>query len=230
MGLGSILKVLGGIGSVAAAPFTGGTSLAWLPAALAGTAAAGGLMENTKGARTSTSTSMAVDSPENATIANQLRIMLSNRMNTPVDMSGYEANGVSGINDTYRSIAQGLQNQMTARGLGSSPVAGNAQTNLAMHRGGDIAQFRNTIPLVQNDLQNQSISQAMQFYNAQPRTVTQSGVAPGSMAGGAFSSVAEMLAYLAGKGILGKPGAPGGPVTNKPGSIYTGDIPGTLNA
>lgn len=33
MGLGSIL---GGIGSIVAAPFTGGTSLAWLPAALAG--------------------------------------------------------------------------------------------------------------------------------------------------------------------------------------------------
>lgn len=42
--LSNIGKILGGVGSVAAAPFTGGTSLAWLPAALgAGGAALGAI-------------------------------------------------------------------------------------------------------------------------------------------------------------------------------------------
>jgi hypothetical protein len=42
--LGTLGKVLGGVGSIAAAPFTAGTSLAWLPAALgAGGAALGAI-------------------------------------------------------------------------------------------------------------------------------------------------------------------------------------------
>lgn len=44
MGWGKLGSILGSIGSVAAAPFTGGTSLAWLPAALgAGGAALGAI-------------------------------------------------------------------------------------------------------------------------------------------------------------------------------------------
>lgn len=50
----SLLKVGGAIGSVVAAPFTAGTSLAWLPAVLGGASAAGSLIGAKKTASTAT--------------------------------------------------------------------------------------------------------------------------------------------------------------------------------
>jgi hypothetical protein len=49
MGLGAIL---GGIGAVAAAPFTGGTSLAWLPAAISGGGAVADAITHSGGGNT----------------------------------------------------------------------------------------------------------------------------------------------------------------------------------
>lgn len=54
--MGKALKIIGGIGSIAAAPFTAGTSLAWLPAALGGASMVGSLMDRGKGGPSPTST------------------------------------------------------------------------------------------------------------------------------------------------------------------------------
>lgn len=66
MGLG---RILGGIGSIVAAPFTGGTSLAWLPAAIAGggalvdglTSRGGGSSSRTSGSTLSSGMSPELD-------------------------------------------------------------------------------------------------------------------------------------------------------------------------
>lgn len=206
-----LAKIGGAIGSIAAAPFTAGTSLAWLPAALGGVSALGGLLENTKGARTGTQTGTQTttpgENPQFANMGNLLRSLYERRLNADVPLEGYEASGLQGINDAFAGVQQNLDANLTSRGLATSPVAGAAQSNLQAARGGQMAQFLNNLPLLRRQLQDQDIAQASAFYSAQPRptTTTQTGtfVQPGSAGGSAFSSAAEMIAYLAGKGLFG---------------------------
>lgn len=177
-------------------PSTGLTAADW---AQLGLTAAGGVLSNR--AQTSTQVTTPTESPAFVGLGEALRQTVQSRLNQPLPPA-YETNGIKTINDTYGSIAQGLHNQLTTRGLSSSPVAGNADTNLALRRGGDIVNFQNNLPLVQNDLQNQNIGQAMQLYNA-GRGSTSTSTTPGNVLGGGFKSVAQMMAYLHGQ--QGKP-------------------------
>lgn len=160
--------------------------------AILGLSAAGGALSNRP--QTSTQVTTPVESPEYAGLGAALRQTVQSRLNQPLPPA-YETNGIKTINDTYGSIAQGLHNQLTSRGLSSSPVAGNADTNLALRRGGDIVNFQNNLPLVQNDLQNQNIAQAMQLYNS-GRGTSSTGRTSGNVVGGAFSDTATALGYL----------------------------------
>lgn len=207
MGLGGILKGIGAIGSIAAAPFTGGTSLAWLPAALGGASAVGGLLSNTKGARTGqqTNTTVPVEPAGYATLGDLLRSRAVERLRSSMDMSGLEANGIADINSAFDPVEMSVNNSLTSRGLGTSPVAGAADATLGAARGGSIAQWLNQIPQIQRDYQSQDFAAANSVFASRPLGSTQSGtvINPGSAAGSAFGSAAEMLAFLAGQGLLG---------------------------
>lgn len=216
MGLGSILKGIAGVGSIAAAPLTGGTSLAWLPAALGGAAAVGGALSNTQGARTTTST--PTFGPEYSTLAGLLRSRAEDRLRTGTDLGGYTANGISGINNAFGGVKQTIDNNLTSRGLGTSPVAGAVDANAELARAGNISQFLNNLPLLQRQLQTEDMNAAGDVLNMGRGTST---VLPGSAAGSAFGSAAEMLAFLHGQGIFGQGG---NTVAKLPGSIATGDF------
>ena len=149
MGLPGWLRTIGGIGSVIAAPFTGGTSLAALPAILGGVAAVGGALEGRKGARTSTSTSTINEPPAYAGLGDLLRKRITDRLNSTYDMSGYTANGIKDINNAYGGVDQSINNSLTSRGLGTSPIAGAADIHSGLARAGNIAQFLNTVPMLQ---------------------------------------------------------------------------------
>lgn len=190
----SFLSKLLTIGSTIAAPFTGGLSTL-IPVAAG---AIGGVLENREAARRSTTTPTL--SPEYKTLNDLLRARAEQRLKDTIDMSGYEANGLANINDAYSGADAAIENSLTARGLSRSPVAGNAVTQSNLRRGGDAAQFLNTIPQLQRQYQNEDMGFASGLLNANRG---QQSVAPGSVAGGAFSSAAEMLAYLQGKGVLG---------------------------
>ncbi len=163
----------------------------------AGSAIAGGL-SNTKAARTSTA--MPTVSPEYKTLGDLLRSRAEERLRSTIDMRGYEANGISNINDAFGGISQTLNNNLTSRGLGTSPVAGAVDANTQMARGGNIAQFLNTIPQLQRQMQSDDMTQAMNIFQ---QGLGQTNVGAGSALGSAFGSGAEMLAFLHGKGAFG---------------------------
>lgn len=192
--------------------------------------ALGGLFGNTQGARTSTSSSTITpgENPQVAGIGSMLRSMYAAKLGAPTPLAGYSANGLQSINDTFAGIKQNSDNSLTARGLASSPMAATADTNINTARGSQMASFLNNLPLLQRQMQNEDLSSASNFYNAQPRPMTQNGtnVGAGSAAAGAFSSAATMLAYLQGKGMLG--GGSGGGSGSGSSGLSIGDITGAF--
>lgn len=188
--------------------------LGLLPALLTGGSAVAGALSNTKGARTSTATPTI--SPEYKTLADLLRSRAEERLRSNMDMSGYKASGIQGINEAFQGIQQSSANNLTSRGLASSPVAGQVGANIDMARGGNIAEFLNTIPQLQRQFQNQDLGIAQDVLRQGMGTES---VGAGSAAGGAFGSAAEMLAFLSGQGLLGG-GGPRRPTVRSAGGPY----------
>ncbi len=174
--------------------------------------AIGGALSNTEGARTSTSTPTIT--PGYQSLAQLLQKRAMDRLNSSTDMSGFTSNGLENIGQSFRNANVTTNANLTARGLGTSPVAGAviARSNIA--RAGANAGFMNTVPLIQRDFQNQDMADALSQVTQLGRGTT--GVAPGSPVAGGFSSAAELLAYLQGKGALGA-GSGGGTMANGPG-------------
>ncbi len=208
MGLGSILGTIGG---AIAAPFTGGASL--IPTiASAGIGAIGGALGNTQGARTSTSTPTIA--PGYQSLAQLLQQRAMQRLNTDTNLSGFQSTGLENIGQSFRNAQTGLNANLTARGLATSPVAAAAQARLGVAQAGQNAQFMNTIPLIQRQFQNEDMANALGQVTQLGRGT--SNVGAGSALAGGFSSAAELLAYLQGKGALGQ-GNASGTMVNGPG-------------
>lgn len=193
-----------------------------LPAlATAGAGIAGGLSSRS-GARTGTSTVSPVEPAGYSTLGDLLRSRAEARLRSSMDMGGFEASGIQNINDAFRGISDSVNNDLTSRGLGTSPIAGTAVTNVETARGGNIAEFLNSLPLLQRQMQDQDFQNANSLYANRPIGQTQTAVQPGSAAGNAAGSAAEMLAFLQGQGLFSKgiPGAVTGALGS--GSIATG--------
>lgn len=181
MGWGSWLKVLGGIGGAAAAPFTGGTSLAWLPGVLGAAGVAGGALES----RGSTG------------LRGELVSRATDKLNSPTALpEGYESTGISNINSIHDLIGQSLQNKLTQRGLGGSPNESSVLAKSELARGGDISRFSNSIPLLELDYQNRDMNSAANVLGA-------AGNGSTSNVGSGIMSAVEMLAELYGSGAFG---------------------------
>lgn len=171
---------------------------AWLiPALMTGAAAGAGAMGNKK----KTVSSVPVVAPEYKGMQGALLNLIQQRLASPTSLpSGYEAGQIRDINSAYGLAGQNLSNRMTARGLGTSPVAGAGETKLALGRAGEISRMRAALPLVERTLRDQDLSLATNVLRTGMGT---SATDPGNMTGGAFTSAADMLAYLYGKGAFG---------------------------
>ena len=192
------LKGLAGIGSIIAAPFTAGTSLSWLPAALGGASVAGGLLEGRKGARTQTTSQTPGQFGE---IGELLKQKYQQKLTSPSALpAGYETTGIGNINQTYDLINESLRNKLTSRGLTGSPNEAAVMGRSELQRGGDIVRFQNQLPLLERDLQEQDLANAMKLYYGGTGTET---VLPGSALGSGLSQGADILAYLYGSGAFG---------------------------
>jgi len=166
------------------------------PLIMAAGSALGGAFANKKQTTTSTPTVSPEYSPLQAALLKSVMARLSAPYSLP---TGYEAGQIKNINQTYGAAGQNLANRLTARGMGSSPVAANAFTNMAMGRAGQISTMQAGLPLLERQLQTDDLSMAGNLL----RTGTgQSMTTPGNMTGGAFTSAADMLAYLYGKGAF----------------------------
>lgn len=182
-----------------------------IPAITAGASLIGGLFKK-KQTQASTSTMAPTLDPAfgplQSTIMNQVMARLKGG---GPDLSGYAGSGVADINHTFDLIKQSQGNNLTARGLASSPVAGVVDANRDMARGGEIARFQNSLPLLSRELQNQDLGFAANFLNAgrgTTSTSTGSATGGGGLAGG-FENLAGMLGYLISTGKLGGNGLPG---------------------
>ena len=170
----------------------------------------GGIFGNKK--KTQTSSTVQTLDPAFQGIQGLLMKQIMARLTNPSKLpTGYEAGAISGINNTYGLAQQSLDNRMTARGLGTSPIAGAGETNMQLGRAGEISRMQAGLPLIERQLQDQDLAAAQALLGlGRGQTTTQT--MPGNMLGGGAQSLSSMLAFLYGSGAFGaKPAAATGP-------------------
>ena len=137
--------------------------------------------------------------PAYAPMEGALAQLLRDRLYSQTPLEGYEATGLGQINNVYDLVRQRNQNNLTRRGLSTSPIAANVDVTSEASRGSEIAAFQNQLPLLQRSLQDQDIGNMSDFL-AGTRGVQTSG----NMAGGALGGVGSMLGFLIGQGAFDK--------------------------
>lgn len=166
-----------------------------LPIALGGLSFLGGLFGN-KNKQTST--------PNHGPLQDRILQIMRQRLGSSADLSGYRAQGLQDTNQTFDLIRQSQSNDLTARGLGTSPVAANVDAMRENSRGGAIARFQQGLPLLQRQLQADDLGLAGYLF----RGNTTEGTSGGGLGGG-FDSLATMLGFLQATGAFGKGGGGG---------------------
>lgn len=91
------------------------------------------------------------------------------------DLRGYEAQGLQNINRGADLQQQALSNIMATRGLSRSPVAGAGAGNIDNQRFAQSTQFRNSLPLLQNQMQQENLAAAGNFFQAIPKNISTTG-------------------------------------------------------
>lgn len=145
--------------------------------------------------------------PKYSPLEQQVLSLVQQRLGTSTDLSGYQAQGTQDINHTFDLLKQSQSNDLTARGLSTSPVAGAVDATRENARGGQVSSFINSIPLLRRQLQAQDIGLANGVLG-QGRGTTTTEQSGGGAAGSA-ESIAAMLGYLQSTGAF-KRGAGGG--------------------
>ena len=180
-----------------------------IPLLMSGASFLGGALANRK--KTSTSTSMPTLDPSFGPLQSMLLKNATDRLQNPVSLAGgpFETGGTANINKTFDIGKQSLENVLTARGLGTSPVAGSALARHETGRIGAIAGFRSNIPLWDQERQQQDMQSALQLLG-QGRGNTNTLTSPGNVLGGGLEGLAQMLGFLMGQGAFaGKSGSTG---------------------
>lgn len=171
--------------------------------------------------------------PQYAGLQNMIMPMIMKRLQSPGGVPrGYEEAGIRSTNRTYDLGKQSLDNNLTARGLGTSPIAGAAGTRLETGRLGSISDFQQSLPMIGRQMQNEDLATAMQNLEfgrslaghtvTNTGTNTSTGQATTSQGGGKVSNMigdmAGMLGWMYGNGMF-KGGAKAG-APNTPGFEY----------
>lgn len=195
--------------------------LPWLiPAGLSLLGALGGSQKS----KTTQTTTPQLD-PAYGPLQQALLSQTLGRLNSPTALpAGYAAQGIGGINDTYKTIQQGIGNR--AASLGQSGGAGElyALGNADIARGGDIAKFRTGLPLLERDMKNQDLAAALGVLNGGRYSSTTTGTSGGGV-GGALEGAGGILGYLYGQGMLGGAKKSPGSFVASPAN-GTGPLPG----
>lgn len=166
------------------------------------------------GTNTGTSTSTPTTAPAFEGLQNMILPMITRRLSQPSALpEGFVEGNLANINRTHDMVKQGLDNDLTSRGLGTSPVAGHAMSVFNRGRASDIVGFQNKIPGIERDMANDDLDMAMRILGmGQGRTTTSTGSntgtgsfqQPGGGWEGALGGFGDMLGFLIGSGMLGK--------------------------
>lgn len=147
------------------------------------------------------STTPQIEEQYRPLLSNLYYTYLDKLKNPGADLSGYAGTGVSNINSVYDLAKMVRSNNLTRRGLSTSPVAAVADEMGDSARIGKIAEFQNTLPLMQRQFQQENQSGALNLIRT---LMGQQQTVQGNPAGDAANSTMDMLAYLYGKGAFGK--------------------------
>lgn len=212
----------------------------WIQFALPLAGAIGSYFSNKAGKKqkqtstqTTTSANTATSAPTVTPEYSPLQKMLIDRATASLQRPaalprGYEEQGIRGINRTYDLAEQSLGNNLTARGLGGSPIAGAAEGRLSGGRASDIVQFQGTLPLLERQMQQEDLASAMNMLNfgigrSTTGSNTGSGTTAGNMQynegspfGAGISTLAQLLGFFYGQGAFGGSGGA------KPGNLGQG--------
>ena len=212
-----------------------------LPALMTGLSAIGGGLLNKKqtqqqaGTSTTNSNNTSVANIDQSTTPtyDPLQLQMRNHLinqyfnrTRPESISGLVDNYIGGgVNDINRASSQqemALQNALAARGLSYSPVAAQAISQQQSGRIGDIVGLQMQAPLLNDQLQQQRLTDFGTFMSRLPtgthttgtnttnqtgqQTTNQQGTVttPGNVLGGVFSGAARMLSSLYGQGAFNK--------------------------
>lgn len=172
-----------------------------IPLAMVAASAVSGAMANRK--KTSTSTSAPTLDPAYGGLQQTMLESIQKRLGSGSGLpAGYESQGIGKINNAFDIVGQTQNNNLTARGLASSPIAGAVDAKREVGRAGEIGQFQAGLPMIERDLQNQDFG-LMNMILGQGRGMTQTQTQPGNMVGGGMDGMAAMLGYMMGQGQFG---------------------------
>lgn len=173
----------------------------FLPYIAAGASFLGGMVKN-KSQQTSTTTPTL--NPAYSPLQAQILAMVKQRLSSDPDLTGYRAGGEQNINRIYGNTAVSQGNDLTTRGLSTSPVAATVAATRENARAGTLASFVNQLPLLKRQMQAEDLgigTNVLQFGRGSTTTGTATG---GGGLGGGIENLAQYLGYLSGKGAFGK--------------------------
>jgi hypothetical protein len=149
----------------------------------------------TNSSSNSTSTSTPNIGANQQSLEDQFTRGITQQLNSANDMSGYTGQGLQQINQTAGVADKMSKNILAARGLSNSPYAATLENQNNNNRLNQSSQFLNQIPLLQQQLRQQAIQQAISGSVAIPygSTVTGSSSGTSTQSGGGGSPVAGAL-------------------------------------
>lgn len=129
--------------------------------------------------------------PQTQALLDQLTGSYSSFAKAPLDFRGYQASGIQGINQNSDLQKQALEQIMASRGLSTSPAVSTGLNNIESNRFGQINQFNQQLPLLQNDLIGKNLGQASDFFGRIPLNTSNAQLTTGQQTGGSSSSTAS---------------------------------------
>ncbi len=130
-------------------------------------------LSSTSGGTTNTSSTTPNLSPATQQLLDQLTGKYLQSTNP--SLQGYQAQQTQGINRNSNLQSQAVDNIMASRGLSTSPVAGTAQANVQNSRIGQITGLNESLPLLQDQLNQSHLASAANFMNMIPHGTTTTG-------------------------------------------------------
>ena len=121
-------------------------------------------------------------SPIQQAMLQQIYAGTTNNLNNATNLNGYTQAGLQSINQGAQAAQQSLNMQNANQGLQFSPAAATSTDLNTLARTGQQAQFQSSIPLLQTQLSQNALQQAMQGFQIQPTGVSNAGVSSGSEA------------------------------------------------
>lgn len=205
-----------------------------------GLSALGGLFSNRSGTTKQSSTSNSTqhqDSTSNPVYDPKSQALRDILINYYLDnlksngdfFNGYTQEGLSNINKSADSSQRQMENMLASRGI-QGPMAGAGLTAPLMQRQGQVSNFLNSIPMLQDQRQQGILSSGAQFLSSLPvgqhnvsdgistTNSTGSQTTPGNMLGGLFGN-----AGIAAMGLWGNK-ASSSPQTSSP-SVVSASLP-----